>query len=155
MDKRTEEYDAIIKTTAKLTRAVKNELTPLSQELVARELISVDQGVEMRNGNVGAVDRAANLVALVTNKVEQNRKNFYRFVEALIDNRSVYKDILESLEPIYKTGELIIPHCSLQVMFESLKSTSHNPAPLPPPPKNMLGHKTIVILCVYNYYSKD
>ena len=107
MDKRTEEYDAIIKTTAKLTRAVKNELTPLSQELVARELISVDQGVELRNGNVGAVDRAANLVALVTNKVEQNRKNFYRFVEALIDNRSVYKDILESLEPIYKTGELL------------------------------------------------
>ena len=83
---------------------MKNELTPLSQELVAGELISVDQGVELRNGNVGAVDRAANLVALVTNKVEQDRKNFYLFVEILANNRSVYKEILEFLEPIYTTG---------------------------------------------------
>ena len=94
----------MIKATVLLTNAVKNELTPLSQELVAEELISVDQGVELRNGNVGAVDRAANLVALVTNKVEQDRKNFYRFVEILTNNRSVYREILEDLEPIYKTG---------------------------------------------------
>ena len=40
MAKRTEEYHAIIKATTKLTHVVKNELTPLSQELVARELIS-------------------------------------------------------------------------------------------------------------------
>ena len=104
MAKRTEEYLAMIKATVRLTDAVKNELTPLSQELVARELISVDQGVELRNGNVGAVDRAANLVALVTNKVGQDRKNFYVFVEVLTDNRSVYKEILEDLQPIYKTG---------------------------------------------------
>ena len=104
MAKRTEEYLAMIKATVRLTDAVKNELTPLSQELVARELISVDQGVELRNGNVGAVDRAANLVALVTNKVGQDRKNFYCFVEVLTNSRSVYKEILEDLQPIYETG---------------------------------------------------
>ena len=104
MAKRTEEYLAMIKATVRLTNAVKNELTPLSQELVARELISVDQGVELRNGNVGIVDRAANFVALVTNKVGQDRKNFYCFVEVLTDNRSVYKEILEDLQPIYMTG---------------------------------------------------
>ena len=104
MAKRTEEYLAMIKATVRLTDAVKNELTPLSQELVARELISVDQGVELRNGNVGAVDRAANLVALVTNKVGQDRKNFYCFVEVLTNSRSVYKEILEDLQPIYNTG---------------------------------------------------
>ena len=71
---------------------------------MARELISVDQGVELRNGNVGAVDRAANLVALVTNKVGQDRKNFYCFVEVLTNSRSVYKEILEDLQPIYMTG---------------------------------------------------
>ena len=104
MAKRTEEYLAMIKATVRLTNAVKNELTPLSQELVARELISVDQGVELRNRNLGAVDRAANLVALVTNKVGQDRKNFYVFVEILTEDRSVYKEILEDLQPIYKTG---------------------------------------------------
>jgi hypothetical protein len=110
MAKRTEEYLAMIKATVRLTNALKNELTPLSQELVARELISVDQGVELRNGNVSAVDRAANLVALVTNKVGQDRKSFYAFVEALTDNRSVYKEILEDLQPIYKTGiSLFVP----------------------------------------------
>ena len=85
---------------------------------MARELISVDQGVELRNGNVGAVDRAANLVALVTNKVGQDRKNFYCFVEVLTDNRSVYKEILEDLQPIYKTGM-----CSY--LFPSNKREDH------------------------------
>ena len=94
----------MIKATVRLTNAVKNELTSLSQELVARELISVDQGVELRNGNISAVDRAANLVALVTNKVEQDRKNFYHFVEILNDNQSTYKEILKDLQPIYATG---------------------------------------------------
>ena len=94
----------MVKATARLTTAVKNELTPLSQELVARELISVDQGVELRNGNVSALDRAANLVALVTTKVEQDRKNFYNFVEILNDNQSTYKKILEDLQPIYQSG---------------------------------------------------
>ena len=104
MAKRTKEYLAMIKATPQLTNAVKNELTPLTQELVARELISVDQGVELRNGSVDAVDRAANLVALVTNKVGQDRKNFHCFVEVLTDSGSVYKEILEDLQPIYKTG---------------------------------------------------
>lgn len=98
------EYDAMIKTSARLTNAVKYELAPLSQELVARKLISVDQGVELRNGNVSAVDRAANLVALVTNKVEQDRRNFYLFVEILNENQSTYKEVLKDLQPIYKSG---------------------------------------------------
>ena len=104
MAKRTKEHLMMTKATVRLTNAVKNELTPLSLELVARELISVDQGVELRNGNVGAADRAATLVALVTNKVEQDRKNFYIFVEILIDNRSEYKEILEDLLPTYNSG---------------------------------------------------
>ena len=104
MAKGTVEYRAMIKATVELTNAVKNELTPLSLKLVAKELISVDQGKELRNGHIGVADRAANLVTLVTNKVEQDKKNFYRFVEVLIGNRSAYREILESLEPIYKTG---------------------------------------------------
>ena len=104
MAKSTVEHRAMINATVELTNAVKNELTSLSLKLVAKELISVDQGAELRNGNIGVLDRAAHLVTLVTNKVEQDKKNFYHFIEVLIGNRSAYRKILESLEPIYKRG---------------------------------------------------
>ena len=134
MARRTAEYFAMIKATVQLTHAVKSELTPLSQELVARQLISVDQGVELRNGNVDVVERAANLVALVTNKVDQDRENYYRFVEILIDSRSVFKEVLESLEPVYNTGMTILhpKHCVtiIRAIFSKLVSHVMLPHPL-------------------------
>ena len=94
----------MIKVTSKLTRAVKNDLIWLSAELVSSQLITADKGAELRNGKIDEVERAVNLVKLVTDKVEQDRNNYHLFVRILIENRSTYEDVLKYLEPIYITG---------------------------------------------------
>ena len=104
MSRSTTEYFTLIKATGQLTRAVKNDLVHLSVELVANQLITVDKGEELRNRNVDVMERAAELVALVTNKVEQDKKNYYTFVRILIGYRITYGKVLEVLEPVYNTG---------------------------------------------------
>lgn len=101
MARNTTEYLSIIKTTSKLTCAVKNDLVWLSGELVSKQLISADQGEELRNGKIDAVERAAGLVKLVTDKVEQDKRNFKIFIGILMDNRAVYENVLECLESVY------------------------------------------------------
>ena len=104
MAKNTAEYIAMIKATSKLTLAVKNHLVLLSAELVASQLITADKGAELRNGKIDELERAANLVKLVTDRVEQDWNNYRLFVKILIENRSAYEDVLKFLEPIYTTG---------------------------------------------------
>ena len=111
MSRNTTEYCTLIKATSQLTRAVRNDLVQLSVELVANQLITVDKGEELRNRNVDVMERAAELVALVTNKVEQDKKNYYTFVRILIDRRTTYEKVLEVLEPVYTTGiQLSVPY---------------------------------------------
>ena len=78
-----------------------NHLVWLSGELVSKQLITADQGEELRNGKIDAAERAASLVKLVTDKVEQDRRNYDTFIGILMDNRSVYEDVLECLESVY------------------------------------------------------
>lgn len=101
MARNTEEYLAMIKATSKLTCAVKNDLVWLSAELVSSQLITADQGAELRNGKIDELERAAHVVKLITDKVEQDRKNFRLFIRLLVENRSAYADVLKCLEPVY------------------------------------------------------
>lgn len=101
MSRNTAEYLAMIKATSKLTRAVKNDLVWLSAELVSSQLITADQGAELRNGKIDELERAAHVVKLITDKVEQDQKNFRLFVRLLIENRNTYEDVLKCLEPVY------------------------------------------------------
>ena len=101
MARNTPEYLSVIKATSKLTCAVKNDLVWFSGELVSKQLITADQGEELRNGKIDAVERAASLVKLITDKVEQDTRNFQTFIRILMDNRGVYEDVLECLETVY------------------------------------------------------
>ena len=104
MSRNNTEYCTLIEATGQLTRAVKNDLVQLSVELVANQLITVDKGEELRNRNVDVMERAAELVALVTNKVEQDKKNYYTFVRILMDHKLTYEEVLKVLEPVFTSG---------------------------------------------------
>ena len=97
MSRNSPEYRALIKATGKLTRVVKNNITSLCADLVANNLITPDQQRKLRNPNQDVLDRAADLVELITDKVEQNPANYYTFVKILEEDRATYKDVLELL----------------------------------------------------------
>ena len=91
------EYRALIKATGKLTRVVQNSITSLCADLVANELITPDQQRKLRNPNQHVLDRAADLVELITDKVEQNPTTYYTFVKILEEERATYKEVLQFL----------------------------------------------------------
>ena len=98
MSKNTTEYRILVKATGKLTKAVQNNITSLCVELVANELITPDNQKALRNPNRDAVERAADLVELITDKVEQNSANYHAFVKILKEDAATYKHVLELLE---------------------------------------------------------
>ena len=98
MSKNTPEYDAILKATGKLTKVLKNNITSICAELVANKLITPDQQRKLRNANQDVLERAADLVELLTDKVEENPANYHTFVKILEDeDKATYKAVLESL----------------------------------------------------------
>ena len=108
MARNTPEYVAFIQTTSKLTSAVKNHLVWLSGELVSKQLITPDQGKELRNGKNSALERAADLVKLITDKVEQDTRNYDTFIGILMENSNAYGDVLECLKSVYTRGGIYI-----------------------------------------------
>ena len=107
----TPEYQTLIECTSILITAVKNHLTDLSAQLLQRYLITADQEREMSNNWHSEADRAAKLVALVRDKVEQNPKCYHAFIEALEEDQSTHKAILKQLKTKYDSlsgGEKII-----------------------------------------------
>ena len=100
MARNTSEYLAIVETTSKLTCAVKNDLVRLSGELVSKQLITADQGEELRNSRNDAVERAARLVKLITDKVEQDTRNYDTFIRILM-NSGAYRVVLAQLKSAY------------------------------------------------------
>lgn len=101
MARNTPEYLAIIQATSKLISALKNDLVWLTAELVSKQLITADQGEELRNSRNNALERAANLVKLITDKVEQDRGNYDTFIGILMGNLSVYGDVVKYLKSTY------------------------------------------------------
>lgn len=97
MSRNTAEYRALRKATGKLTRVGKNNITSLCVELFAKDLISADQQRRFRNTNVDALERAADLVQVLTDKVEENSANYYTIVGILGEDRTTFNDVLECL----------------------------------------------------------
>lgn len=107
----TPEYQTLIECTSTLITAVKNQLTDLSPQLLQRHLITAEQEREMSNNWHYEADRAAKLVGLVRDKVEQNPKCYHAFIEALEEDQSTNRDILAQLKTKYDSlsgGEQIL-----------------------------------------------
>ena len=83
----------------KLTRAFAHNMTLICAELVANDLISPDQYRTLRNRNHAALERASDLVQLLTDKVKENPANYHTFVKILEEDRAMYNDVLGSLVP--------------------------------------------------------
>lgn len=99
--KNTQEYQKMVAITPELTDLLADgtNVVRLSQELFGGEiqLISKSNNREMANLSVPADVRAAQLVGMVTTKVELNSQNFYKFVEALKKDEVTYGTILAKL----------------------------------------------------------
>ena len=100
----TEEYRNLVAVTAKLVDllADDNNVVTLSQELKTAGLISKDNSRNMANVNVASTVRAANLVDMVTTKVQLNSQHYTTFVDILKKDRATYGDILKDMGKYYK-----------------------------------------------------
>ena len=91
------EYNTIIANTNDLRLAVQFNLVSLSGTLLAKRLISAENDIELRYPQHTDVERAAKLVGLVQNKVQQNSQHFYTFLDVLRRDKEQYADILRKL----------------------------------------------------------
>ena len=98
MSKNTKQYKTIVRATAKLESAVKHNITPLCGELVSCGLITPDQKSRLRNPNHDVSERAADLVEIITNKVEQDPKNYDMFLTVLHGDRTTYQEVVGILD---------------------------------------------------------
>jgi hypothetical protein len=97
MSKNSPEYRSILKATGKLTRALKNNITPVCADLVAIDLITPEQQRKLRNPMHEAIERAADLVQLLTDKVEENTANYSKLITILKEDMATFGDVLECL----------------------------------------------------------
>jgi hypothetical protein len=98
MSRSSPEYCSIVKATSKLTRALKNNITLLCADLVSNHLITPDQQRKLRNSSHhNDIERAADLVEHLTDKVEENPAYYHTLVKILEEDRTAYGDVLEYL----------------------------------------------------------
>ena len=97
------EYRTIVKCTPQLTTAFRNDLVQLSNELLAKDLISDTNVSDLENQHNGANCRASKLLELIRNKIQLHPKNNYQdFIDVLMRRLSDHKNILEILDEQYK-----------------------------------------------------
>lgn len=95
------EYRTIIQCTPELTTALKNDLDPLSGELLAAGLIADDNAAALTNQFLGVANRAAQLMGFVRNRVSLDTNNYLSFIEVLQLRQDDHKNILEILGKKY------------------------------------------------------
>ena len=96
------EYCTIVQCTPELTAALKNDLVPLSGELLTAGLIDIDNVAALRDQSIGKEVRAARLMELVKNGVLHISKYYISFIQVLKQRQDDHKDILEILDKKYK-----------------------------------------------------
>ena len=103
MDPRSSaEYRTLVTHNADLILAMKNNVCPLGDVFVSRNLITPDQSSELRNEYVPKESRSASLVYWIQSKVLESTANYHTFVNVLkIENEKFYKDILRKLQLTY------------------------------------------------------
>ena len=91
-------YEVLVRHTADLQLAVRENLTSLGSQLVAAKIITLDQYEEIRNPHRPVNERGADLVKYVQNKVRRDSRHYHAFIDALKSDLSQYGDILMKLE---------------------------------------------------------
>ena len=92
------EYKVLVRHTVDLRLAVRENLTPLSAQLVAAKIITLDQYEAIRNPHRSVNERGAELVRYVQSKVYQDPRNYHAFLGILRSDLSQYDHILTKLE---------------------------------------------------------
>ena len=97
-NRNSKEYRSLIKATGKLAKGLQEHITPICAELVANDLITLENQAALRNTQHPKIERAADLVTLITGKVEQNTENYHIFIRILKEDSATFRDLLSSLE---------------------------------------------------------
>ena len=74
----SQEHHTITRARSDLACAIQHNLVSLSNDLIATQLISDENGAQLSNPSREEYDRATRLVELVTNKVKQDPQNYSR-----------------------------------------------------------------------------
>ena len=98
--KNTPQYKKMLEHTPSLTNVLADgsNIVRLAGELVRAGLISKANERKMLNTAVDADIRAAELISMVTTKVDLNSQNFTTFLEALGKDQATYGDILTNMK---------------------------------------------------------
>jgi uncharacterized LabA/DUF88 family protein len=96
------EYNSMVDCIPGLRLAVQPNIISLSGELLRARLINKDKETWLRNTSISEVDRAAELVSLVTNKVREDPENYHELVAILKKDERQYETALAKLDSKYK-----------------------------------------------------
>ena len=96
------EYNSIVDCIPELRCSVEPNIISLCGELLRTQLINEDKEKSLRNRSVEEADRAAELVSLITNKVQEDPKNYHTFVAVLKKNEQWYNAVITQLEKNYE-----------------------------------------------------
>ena len=96
------EYNAIFDCIHELRLAVQPNLISLSGQLLSARLLNRDKEKSLRNRNVEEADRAADLVDLIIGKVEEDSKNYHKFIEILKRDKQ-YNTVTSKLDESYRS----------------------------------------------------
>ena len=97
------EYNALCDCVPALRISAQANFIPLSGELLAARIISVEKERALRDRDVNIDERAADLVDLVLLKVQEDLKNFREFMNILYNDRDQYKTVIAKLESAYQS----------------------------------------------------
>ena len=123
------EYKTLVHLTSALQLAVKTQLTPLGGELVSSGLITPGRYRVLRNSIHTEEDRAADLVQLIQDKVQQNPQCYQVFVSVLEKDRSQYGDILQTLHQTMESFQQL-PVIEMYQQKDTLTSLSTPATPM-------------------------
>ena len=112
------EYKVLVRHTADLQLAVKENLIHLGAKLVAVQIITLEQYRVIRNPHRPVDERGADLVEYVQTKVRQDPQHYHVFISALRSDESRYGSILTKLEQARlsqasERRQPVIPHVQL------------------------------------------
>ena len=95
--KNTQEYQKVKKSYAKISAAIAGVIDSTSNELLAVGLITNGQKAAAGNVMIAASNRASDLALLILNKVQEDSKNFYTFVEVLQGDLGSFQTVLDHM----------------------------------------------------------
>ena len=79
----SDEYQVVLKRIASIPKLSQHSVSPLANELLAKELINVAQHEIAMNVNQPALNRATDLLTIVQERIENEASVFYQYVSVL------------------------------------------------------------------------